>query len=147
MALVLDNGPNHLIHISHTFECESISSTEDIQAQNVWCQIILFDAVKQNQMSWPNLKLSFLTVSGFVLNEKLKRNTQSGSKWKNPIHMIGFSKLLQKFGKDWSISLELFVEYKMVRCAVSGETQKYKLLLEEGRISLWLLLSSFCYIC
>ena len=107
MALVLDNGPNHLIHISHTFECESISSTEDIQAQNVWCQIILFDAVKQNQMSWPNLKLSFLTVSGFVLNEKLKRNTQSGLKWKNPIHTIGFSKLLKNLAKIevflWSI--------------------------------------------
>ena len=44
MALVLDNGPNHLIHMSHTFECESISSTADIQAQNVWYQIILFDA-------------------------------------------------------------------------------------------------------
>ena len=44
MALVLDNGLNHLIHISHTFECESISSSANIWAKNVWYQIILFDA-------------------------------------------------------------------------------------------------------
>ena len=34
MALVLDNGPNHLIHISHTFECASILRQTYIQAQN-----------------------------------------------------------------------------------------------------------------
>ena len=117
-----------------------VSSTVDIWAQNVWYQIILFDAVKQNQIIWPNLKLSFLTISGFVLNEKLKR--------KILYIWLGFLNYYNnKYGKNLSISLKLFVEYKMVRCAVSGETQMYKLLLEEGRISLWLLSSSFCYIC
>ena len=117
-----------------------VSSTVDIWAQNVWYQIILFDAVKQNQIIWPNLKLSFLTISGFVHNEKLKR--------KILYIWLGFLNYYKnKYGKNLSISLKLFVEYKMVRCAVSGETQMYKLLLEEGRISLWLLSSSFCYIC
>ena len=139
MALVLDNEPNHLPNTNYFFECASISSTVDIWAQNVWYQIILFDAVKQNQIIWPNLKLSFLTISGFVLNEKLKR--------KILYIWLGFLNYYKnKYGKNLSISLKLFVEYKMVRCAVSGETQMYKLLLEEGRISLWLLSSSFCYI-